>query len=87
MSRPRAGRDPVLLGTRSRVLRGTQERKFKMKAQETSLVVQWLGPRAPNEGCLGLIPGQGTKSHRLQLRPGAAKKINIKNESNRGVAT
>ena len=58
-----------------------------MKAQETSLVVLWLKLCAPNAGCLGLIPGQGTKSHRLQLRPGAAKKINIKNESNRGMAT
>ena len=29
----------------------------------TSLVV-----RAPNAGSLGLIPGQGTRSHMLQLR-------------------
>ena len=26
--------------------------------------------------CLGSIPGQGTRSHMLQLKPGAAKQIN-----------
>ena len=40
---------------------------------ETSLVVQWLRLRAPNAGDPGLIPGQGTRSHMPQLRPGAAK--------------
>ena len=35
---------------------------------QTSLVVQWLRLCAPNEGGLGLIPGQGTRSHRPQLR-------------------
>ena len=40
----------------------------------TSLVVQWLGPHCdPNAGGLGLIPGGGTRSHTLQLRPGAAR--------------
>ena len=34
---------------------------------ETSLVVQWLRLHAPNAGDLGLIPGQGTRSHVLQL--------------------
>ena len=29
----------------------------------TSLVVHWLRLRAPNAGGLGLIPGQGTRSH------------------------
>ena len=33
-----------------------------------SLVVQWLRLCSPNAGGLGLIPGQGTRSHRLQLR-------------------
>ena len=28
---------------------------------------------APNAGGPGSIPGQGTRSHVLQLRPGAAK--------------
>ena len=47
----------------------------------TSLVVQWLRFCAPNAGGLGLIPGQGTRFHMLQLRscvpqlrPGTAKK-------------
>ena len=34
----------------------------------TSLVVQWLGLQALNAGHLGLIPGQGTRSHIPQLR-------------------
>ena len=34
----------------------------------TSLVVQWLRLWAPSEGDLGLIPGQRTGSHTLQLR-------------------
>ena len=36
----------------------------------TSLVVQWLRLHAPNVGGLGSIPGQGTRSHMLQTRPG-----------------
>ena len=32
----------------------------------------------PNAGSLGSIPGQGTRSHMLQLRPGAAKELKIK---------
>ena len=39
----------------------------------TSLVVQGLRLGAPNAGGLGLIPGQGTRSRMLQLRPGTAK--------------
>ena len=34
----------------------------------TSLVVQWLKLHAPSAGGLGSIPGQGTRSHMLQLR-------------------
>ena len=34
----------------------------------TSLVVQWLRLCALNAGGLGLIPGQGTRSHMLQLK-------------------
>ena len=42
----------------------------------TSLVVQWLRLRAPNAGGAGLIPGQGTRCHMLQLKiPNAAMKI------------
>ncbi|TEA34995.1 hypothetical protein DBR06_SOUSAS9710069, partial [Sousa chinensis] len=33
-----------------------------------SLVVQWLRLHAPNAGGPGLISGQGTRSHMLQLR-------------------
>ena len=36
--------------------------------QGTSLVVQWLRPHTPNAGDLGSIPGQGTRSHMLQLK-------------------
>ena len=40
------------------------------------LVVQWLRLCAPNAGGLGLTPGQGTRSHMLQLKeiPHAATK-------------
>jgi len=34
----------------------------------TSLVVQWLKLCASNARGLGLIPGQGTRSHMQQLR-------------------
>ena len=40
----------------------------------TSLVVQWLRLCAANGEGTGSIPGQGTRSHMLQLRPSAAKK-------------
>ena len=40
----------------------------KYKTWGTSLVVQWLRLCAPNAGAVGLIPGQGTRSHMLQLR-------------------
>ena len=39
----------------------------------TSLVVQWLRLHTPKAGKLGSIPGQGTRSHMLQLSPSAAK--------------
>ena len=35
---------------------------------EISLIVQWLRHYAPNAGGLGLIPGQGTRSHMQQLK-------------------
>ena len=34
---------------------------------------QWLRFLAPNAGGMGLIPGQRTRFHKLQLRPGTAK--------------
>ena len=42
----------------------------------TSLVTQWLSHYTPNAGSPGLIPGQGTRSHMLQLRPSIGKYIN-----------
>ena len=38
-------------------------------------MVQWLRLHASNAGGLGSIPGQGTRSHMLQLRPGVTKEI------------
>ena len=43
-----------------------------------SLVVQWLRLQTPNAGGPGLIPGQGTRSHILQLKPNMAQLINFK---------
>ena len=39
----------------------------------TSLVVQWLRLCVPNAGDAGSIPGQGTRSHKPQLRPSQAQ--------------
>ena len=39
----------------------------------TCLAVQWLRFHSLNAGGTGLIPGQRTRSHMLQLRPRAAK--------------
>ena len=41
----------------------------------TSLVVQWLRLHSPNAEGKGSIPGQGTRSHMLHLRPRTAKEI------------
>ena len=41
---------------------------FNMTADGTSLVVQWLRFHAPNAGDPGSIPGQGNRSHMLQLK-------------------
>ena len=38
-----------------------------------SLVVQWLRLHAPNAMGPDSIPGQGTRLHMPQLRPGTAK--------------
>ena len=38
----------------------------------TSLLIQWLELQGPNAAGLGSIPGQGSRSHMLQLRPSAA---------------
>ena len=42
--------------------------KLKIMGVKTSQVVQWLTLHAPNVGGPGLIPGQETRSHILQLR-------------------
>ena len=57
--------------------------KSKVDAVGTSLVILWLRLRAPSAARLGLIPGQGTRSHTPHLRvhtpqlkiPRAATKI------------
>ena len=47
----------------------------------TSLMVQWLRLQAPNARGLSSIPSQGTRSHMLQLRPGAVKWIKKKKKN------
>ena len=42
-------------------------------------MVQWLRLHAPNARDPGSIPGQGTRSHMLQLRPSTANKYVLKN--------
>ena len=39
----------------------------------TPLVAQWLRRHIPSAGDLGSIPGWGTRSHMLQLRPSTTK--------------
>ena len=41
---------------------------YYLKHQGTYLVVKWLRLSLPNAGRLGSIPGQGTRSHTLQLK-------------------
>ena len=38
-------------------------------------MVPWLGLCTPNAGGLGSIPGQGTRPHMSQLRPGTSKPL------------
>ena len=38
-------------------------------------MVQWLTLLAPKAGGLGLIPGQGTRSHMMQLRAHTTKTL------------
>ena len=47
---------------------------LKRALSEIFQVVQWLRLHSPNAGFWGSIPGQGTRSHVLQLIPGAVKK-------------
>ena len=48
--------------------------KYKKDQVGTSLAVQWLRLCAPSAEASGLIPGQETGSHMLQLRVHAATK-------------
>ena len=41
---------------------------FNVTDWGTSLMGQWLKFCTPNAGGLGLTPGQGTRSHMLQLK-------------------
>ena len=54
------------------IMTGVLIRRGKLNTQRdtrgSSLVVQWLRLCAPNAGGLGSIPGQGARSHMLQLR-------------------
>ena len=43
-------------------------RALKSRQDGTSLVVQWLRLHAPSAGGLYSTPGQGTRSHMLQLK-------------------
>ena len=56
--------------------RGVFPFSIKVLFSGTSLVVYWLGLCAPKAGALGSITGQGTRSHRPQLRPGTDKQMN-----------
>ena len=58
----------------------TNKQTSKNNTGGTSLAVQWLRRCDPNRGAQVLIPGQGTRTHVPQLRPGTAKSIN-KNKS------
>ena len=50
---------------------------------ETSLMVQWLRLHAPNARDPGSFPGQGTRSHMLQLRPSTGNKYVLKKKSHK----
>ena len=47
--------------------------KSVLIGSRTFLVAQQLRLHSPNSGDLGLIPGQGARSHMLQLRPSSVK--------------
>ena len=53
-----------MLNLKENCFHGAQQRR---SSSWTSLVVQWLRPRAPNAGDLGSIPDQGARSHMPQL--------------------
>ena len=69
---------PVFLGVLSPCLKGP----LKTDTTGTSLVVQWLRLHAPNAGGLGSIPGQGTRSHMLQLGTHTTSKRSLSTMTN-----
>ena len=54
--------------------RTTKSKFLKIHHLGTSLMVQWLRLHAPNARDPGSFPGQGTRSHMLQLRPSTGNK-------------
>ena len=44
-----------------------EDSKYLLGGKNSFMVVQWLRLHAPNAGVSGRIPGQGTRSHMLQL--------------------
>ena len=48
-----------------------------IKNYETSLVVPWLRLHTPSAGDLGCIPGQGIRSHVLQLKRHSMPQLKI----------
>ena len=54
------------------IVHGVAKNQKQLSDFHFSLVVQWIRPCALNVGGPGSIPGQGTRSHMPQLRPGAA---------------
>ena len=49
------------------MVRGVGQEGSERAEKETFLVVQGVTLHAPNAGAPGLIPGQGTRFHTLQL--------------------
>ena len=58
---------------RADILLRKETRNTKKEKNRDFLVIQWLRFCTPNAGGPGLLPGQGTRSHKPKLRPGAAK--------------
>ena len=54
------------------IVHGVAKNQKQLSDFHFSLVVQWIRPCALNVRGPGLIPGQGTRPHMPQLRPGAA---------------
>ena len=60
-------------GSLAAAVRGLQRAGHDWATEQQHLVVQWLRLQVPSAGGLGSIPGQGTRFHMPQLRPGVAK--------------